>query len=514
MKVLNPQQIRQVDADTIQHKPISSINLMEQAAEACSQWLIGHFPRHPDLIFNIVCGCGNNGGDGLAIARQLRLQGFSVRVFLLAAERYAPDCQTNLRRLQQLDVPMTLLQHRDDLNRLQDCDGIVIDALFGSGLNHTLQGLAVELINTVNQLKLLTVSIDLPSGLSCEQENNITADTVIRADYTLCLEIPKLPLLLPENQEYSGEMVLLPIGLLPDAVARQSSELFYTDLHDIQQIYRPRRRFSHKGSFGHALIIAGSYGKIGAAVLAVQGCLRAGAGLVSVESPKCGYPILQSAVPEAMAIINHGETVLSGCSSHYRTYRAVGIGSGIGQDPLTKYYLLQLLHQMDKPMVLDADALNLLSQDPAAQQLIPPHSILTPHPKEWQRWIGEWQHDHHKLQLSRTFAQQQKLYVVLKGAYTAIFCPDGSIHFNSSGNPGMASGGSGDVLTGVLTALLAQGYSPKQSAILGVYLHGYAGDLAAQALSQEGMIAGDLIRYLPLALRELSRTHSVSHKKG
>lgn len=503
MKILNPQQIRQVDAYTIQHKPISSINLMEQAAEACSQWLIQHFPRHPTLIFNILCGYGNNGGDGLAIARQLYLQGFNVRVFLLANEYYSPDCQTNLQRLQELELPLILLQDSRDLNRLHDCEGILIDALFGSGLNRTLQSLMAELVNTLNQLKLPTVSIDLPSGLAGQTDCNHSKQAIIRADYTLCLQIPKLPLLLPENQDYSGQMVLLPIGLLSDAIARQSSELFYTELHDVQRIYRPRQRFSHKGSFGHALIIAGSYGKIGAAILATQACLRAGAGLVSVESPKCGYPILQSAVPEAMAIMNHGETVLSGCSSHYRDYSAVGIGPGIGQDPLSKYYLQQLLQQMDKPMVLDADALNLLSQDHAAQKLIPPNSILTPHPKEWQRWIGEWKDDQQKLDLSRTFAQQHRVYIVLKGAYSAIFCPDGSIHFNSSGNPGMASGGSGDVLTGVITALLAQGYSPKQSAIFGVYLHGYAGDLAAQALSQEGMIAGDLIRYLPLAFRAL-----------
>ncbi|MGR3806466.1 NAD(P)H-hydrate dehydratase [Pasteurella testudinis] len=501
MRILNAEQIKQVDLYTIQHKPITSINLMEQAATACTQWLTAHFPPHPTLCFNLVCGHGNNGGDGLAIARQLQQLGFKIRVFLLAAEHYSADCRINLQRLQDLAIPVVHLAESQDLNRLQYCQGIVIDALFGSGLNRTLQGFAAELVNCLNRLHLPMISIDLPSGLFCQDNQHNDPQAIIRADYTLCLQIPKLALLLPENQIYSGETVILPIGLLSDAIARQATELFYTTADDIARIYRPRKPFSHKGNFGHALIIAGSYGKIGAAVLASQACLRAGAGLVSVESPKCGYSILQTSVPEAMVLVNHGETVLSGCSSHYPDYSAIGIGPGIGQDQLTQYYLQQLLHQVEKPMVLDADALNLLSQDINLQKLIPRNSILTPHPKEWQRWIGEWQSDNEKLQLTRTFAQQNGLYVVLKGAYTAVCCPDGTIHFNSSGNPGMASGGSGDVLTGVITALLAQGYTPQQSAVFGVYLHGRAGDLAAQALSQEGLIASDLIAYLPLAFR-------------
>ena len=503
MKILHAEQIKQVDLYTIQHKPISSIDLMEQAASACSQWLIEHFPNHPRLLFNFICGYGNNGGDGLAVARQLYRQGYRINVFLLSGGDYSADCLINLQRLHELDIPLYHLQTSADFNLLQECDGIVIDALFGSGLNRTLQGFAAELVNCLNGLRLPIISIDLPSGLFCQDNTDNDPKVIICADYTLCLQIPKLALLLPDNRMFSGKTVILPIGLLPEAIALQPTEQFYTTAEEIALLYRPRRKFSHKGNFGHALIIAGSYGKIGAAILATQGCLRAGAGLVSVESPKCGYSILQTAVPEAMAVMNYGENVLSGCSLDYRHYSAIGIGSGIGQDPLTKYYLQQLLHRIDRPMVLDADALNLLSRDLPLQELIPINSILTPHPKEWSRWIGDWKNDTQKLRLTCTFAVERQLYVVLKGAYTAIFCPDGTIHFNSTGNPGMASGGCGDVLTGMITALLAQGYSPKQSAIFAVYLHGKAGDLAAEALSQEGMIAGYLLHYLPLAFCEL-----------
>jgi ADP-dependent NAD(P)H-hydrate dehydratase / NAD(P)H-hydrate epimerase len=489
MKLFTAQQIREADAFTIAQTPISSTGLMEHAANACTNWIYHHYPI--DTPVAVYCGTGNNGGDGLAITRLLRDIGYNAHAYILRGDKVSPDNEANKVALQE--------KYPDALSGINLTDNtLVIDALFGTGLNRPVTGEAAELIAYLNEQPNTVISIDMPSGLQTDQSS--LGMPAIKADHTLSFEFYKLAFLLPENAEYIGQVHILPIGLLYNATSRYQ----VTDLPLIKSIYKPRLPFSHKGTYGHALLVAGSEGKMGAAVLSAKACLRGGVGLLTCHVPRCGYNIIQIAAPEAMCILDKETTHSTDFYDNTDKYKVIGIGPGIGTDSATAQALRKLLEQYHQPMVIDADALNIIAQEQMLD-LIPKGSLLTPHPKEFERLFGKTDNDVARLELLSAKAVELGLCILLKGRYTAMAFPDGSISFNATGNAGMATGGSGDVLTGILTSLVAQGYTSEQAMLLGVYIHGRAGDHAAAVVSEEALIAEDLVFYLGFTYLELKK---------
>lgn len=500
MKIFSAAQIRALDAYTIANEPISGLELMERAAGACADWIASRVSTEEPLY--LFCGMGNNGGDGLAITRLLHEKGYDARAYIVVqGEKFSPDCAQNRLRLEH-----TFSSHLHSLYTPDDFPEVpagawVVDALFGTGLNRPLSGLAKEAVNRINGWKARVISIDMPSGMQADASS--TGGPVIAATDTLSFEFYKLAFMMAENAPLTGHVHILPIGLHPGMIRDTATPDTLTDLSEVRRIYRPRQAFTHKGSYGHALLIAGSYGKMGAAVLCTQACLRAGAGLVTVRVPSAGYGILQTAAPEAMCDADSCRDYWKTLPDHPDTYQAIGVGPGLGTHPDTTRALEQLLPQVRAPMVLDADALNILGAEKRLLDQVPRGSVLTPHPKEFERLFGKTVNDFERLELQRSMSARYGIVIVLKGHHTCISMPDGRCCFNSTGNAGMATGGSGDVLTGILTGLLAQGYDPSGAALLGVYLHGLAGDLGAQALSEESLIASDLARYLGRAFKLL-----------
>ena len=502
MKILTPAQIRALDAYTIANEPIKSIDLMERAANAFVSWFIQQFPDTERTPIKVFCGSGNNGGDGLAIARLLNRKHYQVSVYICAiGHQQNPDFSKNLKRLpSRRGLPAFTIEEGADMMELES-NAILIDAIFGSGLNRPISGYWEKLIGHINHLSNRVVAVDIPSGLFAEKH---TEDMAIHADYTLSFEVAKRAFFFPENHRKVGKTFIQPIGLDQAFIQQTKTNNYLVTKKIIKSILKKKQKFDHKGTYGHALLITGSLGKIGAAVLATKACLRSGAGLVTTHSPKCGYTILQISCPEAMASIDKADNYVSGFPA-LSAYKAVGIGCGIDQKKETQIALFEILKKATQPLVLDADALNILAANPIQLANIPPNSILTPHPKEFERLFGETQNDFTRNDLQIAKAKELNCVLLLKGANTCIVTPDGDCYFNTTGNPGMATGGSGDVLTGILTGLLAQGYTPKEATILGVFLHGLAGDLAAKAKSQESMIAGDLIDYLGKAFQQLNQ---------
>jgi len=488
MEILSAEQIRAWDAYTMEHEPIASIDLMERAAASCLRWLEAHgyFERN----FSIFCGKGNNGGDGLALARMLAELDCPVTVHILEFGHLGTeDFQVNLARLHATPVEVVYIQGPEHFYPIQS-DNVVIDALFGSGLNRKLEGVTRQLVQHINELGNEIISIDIPSGLFVSSTSK--GNTVVRATHTLSFQCYKPAFLMPENAGAVGDVHILDIGLHPDYLRQLAAESEMLDAAIIGAIFRPRRQFAHKGNFGHAFLVAGSFGKMGAAVLAARACLRAGAGLLTCHVPGCGYTILQTTLPEAMLQVDPDERLHTSLPGELDKYSVMGIGPGIGTDARTASFLKDLLSRYHKPVVADADALNILSSNPGLLAGFPPYSIITPHPKEFERLFGTSSDDFARLEKAREKARQHQIIIVLKGHYTFVAMPGGKGYFNSTGNAGMAKGGSGDVLTGILTALLAQGYSPGEAALLGVYLHGLAGDCAAERWSQEAMLPSDL----------------------
>ncbi|MBS1663987.1 MAG: NAD(P)H-hydrate dehydratase [Bacteroidetes bacterium] len=488
MEILSAEQIRAWDSYTMEHEPIASVDLMERAAASCLRWLEarGWLERH----FSIFCGKGNNGGDGLALARMLSGLDCAVTVYILEFGHLGTeDFQVNLARLHATPVEVIYIQGPEHFYPIQHGE-VVIDALFGSGLNRKLDGVTEQLVQHINGSGVEIISIDIPSGLFVSSTSK--GNTIIRATHTLSFQCYKEAFLMPENAAFVGEVTILDIGLHPDYLRHLSGESELLDAEIIGAIFRPRQQFAHKGNFGHALLVAGSFGKLGAAVLAARACLRAGAGLLTCQVPGCGYTILQTALPEAMLQVDPDERLHTSPPGELDKYSVIGIGPGIGTDSRTVAFLKDLLSRYRKPMVADADALNILAAHPELLGMLPPYSIITPHPKEFERLFGPSPDDFLRLEKAREKARQHQLIIVLKGHYSFVAMPGGKSYFNSTGNAGMAKGGSGDVLTGILTALLSQGYSPGETALLGIYLHVLAGDCGAVYWSQEAMLPSDL----------------------
>lgn len=498
MKIFSAEQTHRTDQYTIEHEPIDSIDLMERAAGTFVRWFTGHYkPQGKVFVF---CGTGNNGGDGLATSRMLIDKGWKVIPYTVKASgKKSPNFETNLGRLKEL-TEVQNIEKEEDLNAEISKKDFIIDALFGSGLARPVTGLYAQVIRLINDSPAQTVSIDVPSGLFCDAHTE--GGEIVKADHVVTFQMPKLAFFMPENSPYVGQWHVVDIGLSREFIAKEPATYHYLQKPYVRKLLKKRDRFDHKVRFGRVLLIEGSYGKMGAAVLSARACLRTGAGLVTVHVPGCGYSILQTAVPEAMVSADVNERYIFSLPE-LEPYNALGIGPGIDQHIDTFEVLRRILENYTNPVVLDADALNIIAAHPELFELIPEGSILTPHPGEFKRLAGPWAHDFERLEKQMEMSEKYKIFIVLKGHYTSISTPDGKVYFNSTGNPGMATGGSGDVLTGILTALLGQSYKPGAAAVLGVYLHGLAGDLASELRGEEALIASDIIDYLSDAYHEL-----------
>lgn len=503
MKILTKSQIIALDKRTISEEGISSLDLMERAAQALTNAICQMFPQ--PRTFKIFAGPGNNGGDALAMARLLSERGYHSDVYLFNTRHsLSEDCQTNAERL--LDYPdvnfIEVTSHFAPPPLLKG--DVVIDGLFGSGLNRPLDGGFASLVKYLNASPAKIVAIDMPSGLMCEDNTYNIPEHIIHAYMTLTIQMPKLAFFFAESQAYLGEWFCLDINLSRQGIAETPDKYQVTTQQDIRPFIKPRPMFAHKGQFGHGLLIAGSSGMAGAAILSARASLRCGIGLLTVHTPLCNLPILQMAVPEAMTsgdLHNHHFSSLPST----KKYQAIAIGPGLGQDEETANAMLALLQASDRPLVIDADALNLLAMHKEWLIHIPKGSILTPHPKELERLVGHCASSYERLKCACEFAVNHKVNIILKGAWTAVITPEGVCRFNPTGNPGMATAGSGDVLTGVLLAMLAAGLRPEDAALVGVYLHGAAGDSAASQKGECGMISSDIIENLPHTWRNLEK---------
>ncbi|MEP7165650.1 MAG: NAD(P)H-hydrate dehydratase [Ferruginibacter sp.] len=498
MKIFSSQQIKDWDTYSIREQNITSEALMERAALSCCHWLINnHFTQQPILVF---CGKGNNGGDGLALARILIQSNVRVTVYILELGRAGTgDFQLNLQRLQQANGNIHFIQSEHFFPVIEK-DQLVIDALFGTGLNKPLDGIALQLVEHLNNAHARVISIDMPSGLFCDKST--LGYAAIHAMHTLSFQAVKLAFLMPENDLFVGEFHILNIGLSRQYEDEETAVHEMIDTAIIRSIIKPRNKFSHKGSFGHAALISGSYGMMGAAVLAAKACMQAGTGKLTCHIPSCGYEIMQSSLPEAMCKVSGDKFITH--VGNADEYDAIGIGPGIGQQKESIILVNEILISGNKQLVLDADALNTMAADKKLLEKIPPGIVITPHLKEFERMFGVATNDFERLELAITIASRLNIYIVLKGHYTAIITPLGKVYFNNTGNAGMAKAGMGDVLTGLITGLMSQQYPLPEAAMLGVHLHGLAGDIAFIKYSQQSMQASDLINCIGDAWKTFS----------
>jgi ADP-dependent NAD(P)H-hydrate dehydratase / NAD(P)H-hydrate epimerase len=503
MRILPVEKIREADAYTIENEPVASVDLMERAAKQCCKWIRKRAGRQQEIL--VFCGPGNNGGDGLVIARLLGLKNYDVAVYILDfTENFSEDFNINLERLEEIDLAEIFrIKSAKEIDEIPD-DAVIVDAIFGSGLARPVTGIPGEVIRFINRCAAVTIAIDVPSGLFADEHSAGGGGEIIEADYTLTFQYPKLAFLFPENDQYVGRWHVLPIGLMDEFAESVDVKNFTVDRKDATDLLKPRSRISHKGTYGHALLVSGGYGKMGAAVLASEAALRAGAGLVTTHIPRAGYPIIQAALPEAMVSIDVDEFHFSR-PPDLAPYNAIAAGPGLGMAKATQQALKILIQNTTIPLLLDADALNILSENKTWISFLPHNSILTPHPREFERLFGKSANEFERNRKQREFSLTRRLFIVLKGANTCISTPEGKCFFNTTGNPGMATGGSGDVLTGIILGLLAQNYHPQEACILGVYLHGLAGDNAAKRLSQQAMIAGDITSALGKAFKIVDR---------
>ncbi len=518
MKILTGRQIREADRATIEREPISSLDLMERAAAGIARWIAANVDDASRLLF--CCGKGGNGGDGLAVARILATSGYECAVFLAAAPgEFSDDARANLACLPQSVKVFDVTAEHPDI----EPDAVLIDALLGVGVAGKVREPVCGIIEWINSLSNSVISIDIPSGMQTEWGSADSGNhCIIRAGTTLTIGFPKLAMLLPETGEYTGNVMVIPIGLDEEYLDATATPFYYITREWVDGLRKPRTKFSHKGDYGHALLVGGSAAMPGAAILAVGGALRSGCGLVTAHIPKNERFALTANHPSAMLSLDEG-----GCFTALPTalerFSAIGVGPGLGRDPKTVDALRKLLAAVSSPhdknlsvplreipLVLDADALNIVAENPDLQSFIPSGSVLTPHPGELRRLVGEWRTDKEKLEKASTLARETRSIVIVKGAHSVVCTPDGRFLFNSTGTPGMAKGGCGDVLTGLITGLMARGFDAETASITGVYLHGRAGERAARRYGEEAMNAGDLAKFLQPAKNSYLRTRRKS----
>lgn len=502
MKIFSAEQIKACDKFTIENEPVSSIDLMERAALACIKYIVKKSSIDDEFV--IFCGKGNNGGDGLVIARHLIVRGYVCNVYIVNhQENYSADCTTNLERLTILKPEaINVIEHEEQLNNIPlNANTVIIDALFGTGLNKPIKGICGTVINFINATGLKTISIDIPSGLYADKSNE-KEDIIIRSSITLSFQFPKLSFLMAQNKHFVPDFEVLDIELSKTFIAKENTHFYFITKSDLQPLLKYRSKFSHKGSFGHALLISGTYGKMGAAVIAAKACLRSGAGLLTVHVPSKGVNILQNSLPEAMVSADSDENNITELPN-IDNIASVGVGPGIGTNAETEVVIKKLMNYSSAPIVFDADAINILANNKTWLSFLPANSILTPHVKEFDRLTEKHQDDFDRLKSAKHFSLKHNCILILKGTYTLIAMPDGNCFFNSTGNAGLAKGGSGDTLTGIITGLIARGYTSPQAALLGVFVHGLAADLCLKKMNIESLLATDVIAKLPKAFEKL-----------
>lgn len=501
-KIFKVEQIRAADQYTIENEPIPSIDLMERAARECVLWLRAKAKNNQS--FAVFAGPGNNGGDGLVIARLMVQSGFKVQLFIMNLnDRFSDDFLINRKRLDGLDN-LEITEWKEEPEKWPEFseEVVFIDALFGSGLNKELRGLPLKIVRFLNEQTNIKTAIDIPSGLFADKAIETKNPAIFQADYTLSFQFPKLAFLMPENEFYVGEWHILDIGLSQEYIDKTESSFYFLNHWFIKSLYKARTRFSHKGSFGHLLMIAGDHTKMGAAVLSSKAALKSGVGLLTLHHPGNSGDIVVSSVPEVMSSPDENKEAFSKLPDMTR-FSNIAIGPGLGTRKTTAMAVKLMLQEIKTPIVFDADALNILAENKTWLSYLPHQSVLTPHLKEFERLAGKSANSFERMQKAMDFARKYGVYLVIKGAYSMIVTPMAKVYFNSSGNPGMATGGSGDVLTGMIASLIPQKYTPLEACLLGVYLHGLAGDIAAEKLGFEALLSGDIVDHIGEAFKTL-----------
>lgn len=506
MKIFKADKIKELDNYTIENEPISHIDLMERAASSVTYEIISHWRRDTPIV--VFAGHGNNGGDALAVARMLICEGYSVITYIFnPTKKLSPSCEINLNRLQEMDahieeVIQTFIPPEITSNT------VVVDGLFGSGINKPLSGGYISLVQYINESDAWVIAIDIPSGLFAEDNKGNNLNAIIRADITVTFQFPKLAFMFEENNKFVGELRVADIGISQDIIDNSETPYYFVESEDVAKLITTRSRYTDKSSYGHLLLVAGSSGMMGAAVLATKGALRSGAGLVSTHLPRCGEEIMQISVPEAIAIADTNLSRITNYSLSER-HTAVAVGPGLRKHKDTIEALTYLINKCSVPMILDADALNIIADNNTLLSKLPKFSILTPHAREFDRLFGAHKCKSDRIATAIKVSTKYSIIIVIKGANSVIVTPLGELFFNSTGNAGMATAGSGDVLTGIIGGLAAQGYAPAAAAVLGVFIHGLAGDIAANELSQESLLAGDIVNNIGAAYKRL---HSYKNK--
>ncbi len=502
MKILTNKDIKALKTATCEAQNISSIDLMERIASVVSVEVISRFLPSQRIV--VVAGPGNNGGDALATARMLFEQGYrKVEVFLFnVSDRLSHDCDEERKKLLTVDgIDFTEIRREFTPPYLGKND-VVIDGLFGAGLKDGLKGGFMMLARYINDSGAYVISIDLPSGLMGESNQNNNLRDVIHANLTLTFQLPRLSFFFKENSEVLGEWKLIDIDLDQDAIRNVESDYYVIDAKNVAPLLRKRDPFTAKRDYGSTLLFAGSTGMMGAAVMSARAVLKTGAGLCTVHSASRGLQILQTAVPEAMFEPDRNEHIITDMRLHHN-HQVVAVGPGIGTHESTINALNSLLQNTTAPLVLDADALNCIAQRPEMLTLLPPKTIITPHIGEFDRLFGEHLYGEERVATAVKMARHYNINIVLKGHYSVVVRPTGRVCFNMTGNPGMATAGSGDVLTGIIASFLSQGYAPEYAATIGVYIHGLAGDMAAEEVGEFGLTASDIVNWSGRAIREV-----------
>jgi len=484
---------------------------MERAASKCFDWIYENAPslfdakntEEKDWVFHVVVGPGNNGGDGLVIARLLQRMGYNVHLsYVKLTDEPSSDFALNFSKLGKLKKAVVEISSVKNVVDYPS-NSVIIDAMFGTGLNRPAEGIAAAVIEKINESQATVVSIDLPSGMFSEDNSENDRNTIVKSDYLLTFQVPKLAFYLADSAPLIGELIILNIGLHPEFLNEVDSKYHLLTDGNVAAMRLPRRMFDHKGTFGHALIIAGSEGKRGAALMAAEAALRAGAGLVTLHTDKKGAELLHESTPEAMVSIDPSDDGTLTQLPDLKKFSSVAIGPGSGKSDETAKALKLLIQESRVPLLLDADALNILAENPTWLAFLPKGSVLTPHPGEFAGLIGEKKTHFQNIESQRELSRKYGIYILLKGGKSTLSLPDGQVLINNTGNPGMGTGGMGDVLTGIIAGLLASDYSPMHATALGMYIHGRAADLALENESVESLIATDVVKYLGRAFQSL-----------
>ena len=508
MKIFTNEALRKIDNETIAADGITQLDLMERAASAVTFEIMSRWRTSQRMI--IFAGPGNNGGDALAVARMLYEQGYQPEVYLfnVRSSNLSECCATNRQRLLDLgDIDFTEIVDNFTPPELSGSD-VVIDGLFGSGLHSPLKGGYTSLVQYINNSGAYIVAIDMPSGLFCEWNEGSDRRNIIRADLTLTFASKRLSFFFSENAEFIGQCIVLDIELSPNAIANTPADYYLVEKEDVRNKLQPLDPFINKYDNGTLYLIAGSYGMMGAAILAARGAQRIGAGLVTVHGPASANTIMQTACPEALFEADQSDVCTTSINCKHR-FSVIALGPGMGTSDETIDAVDHFLKNYHKPCLLDADALNCIAKRPMLLRSISKGSIITPHTGEFDRLfrrsVADGITDEERLKRAISASKTYNITIVLKGHYTMTVRPDGKVYINNSGNPGMATAGSGDILTGVISGLIAQGYSPDTSVWMGVFIHGHAGDLAAAKLGQQSLIASDIVNNLGPAILDIKR---------